>query len=168
MFNRSSRLHEVYLGLGANLGDRIGTLRAARDRLAPAVEVVRCSSLYQTPPWGVTDQPPFLNAVCYGRTALTPEQLLSFLKDLERDLGRTATKRWGPRAIDLDILFFDDLILATPTLTIPHSLLHERAFVLVPLREIAPDLRHPTLGTTIAVIANTVPTAELRVLAQAW
>jgi 2-amino-4-hydroxy-6-hydroxymethyldihydropteridine diphosphokinase len=124
--------------------------------------------VYETPPWGVTDQPPFLNAVCYGRTALPPDQLLTLLKDLERDLGRTATKRWGPRVIDLDLLFFDDLILTTPTLTIPHPLLHERAFVLVPLHEIAPDLNHPVLGTTIAVIADTVPTAELRVLAQSW
>jgi 2-amino-4-hydroxy-6-hydroxymethyldihydropteridine diphosphokinase len=158
----------VYLGLGANLGDRIATLRAARDQLAPAVEVVCCSSLYETPPWGVTDQPLFLNAVCSGRTALTPDQLLTFLKDLERDLGRTATKRWGPRVIDLDILFFDKLILNTPTLTIPHPLLHERAFVLLPLREIAPDLHHPLLGTRIAVLADTVPTADLRVLVQSW
>jgi 2-amino-4-hydroxy-6-hydroxymethyldihydropteridine diphosphokinase len=169
MFNHSpASRHTVYLGLGANLGDRIATLRAARDRLASAVDIVRSSSLYETPPWGVTNQPAFLNAVCLGQTALTPSELLVLLKNLERDLGRTATKRWGPRVIDLDILFFDDLILKTPTLTIPHPLLHERAFVLVPLSEIAPDLHHPLLGTTIAVIASTMPTPDVRVLAQSW
>lgn len=165
---QASPLHSVYLGLGANLGDRRATLCAARKQLAPSVEIVRCSSLYETPPWGVTDQPPFLNAVCYGRTALNPHNLLVFLKELERDLGRTATKRWGPRVIDLDILFFDDLILSTPSLTIPHSLLHERAFVLVPLHEIAPDLHHPVLGVSISALANAAPAADLHKLTQDW
>ncbi|HEX6289156.1 MAG TPA: 2-amino-4-hydroxy-6-hydroxymethyldihydropteridine diphosphokinase [Herpetosiphonaceae bacterium] len=169
MFNRTSPTpHQVYLGLGANLGDRAATLRAARARLAPSFTVLGCSSLYQTPPWGVTDQPPFLNAVCYGQTALAPAELLTFLKALERDLGRIATRRWGPRAIDLDILLFDDLILQTPTLTIPHPLLHERPFVLIPLRELAPDLRHPALGTTIADLAQALPEPDLQVIAQAW
>lgn len=161
-------LHSVYLGLGANLGDRLATLRAARDRLAPAVTVVRCSSLYETPPWGVTDQPSFFNAVCHGQTALTAFELLAFLKNLEADLGRTATRRWGPRLIDLDILFFDDLVLDTPTLTIPHLHLHERAFVLIPLSEIAPDLQHPRLGTSIATLAGSVSTDGLQRLDERW
>jgi 2-amino-4-hydroxy-6-hydroxymethyldihydropteridine diphosphokinase len=163
-----SVLHDVYLGLGANLGERRATLHAARDRLAPAVTVVRCSSLYETPPWGVADQPSFLNAVCHGQTALSAFELLACLKDLEADLGRTATTRWGPRLIDLDILLFDDLLLDTPTLTIPHLHLHERAFALIPLSEIAPDLRHPRLGVSIAALASTVSTEGLQRLDERW
>jgi 2-amino-4-hydroxy-6-hydroxymethyldihydropteridine diphosphokinase len=161
-------LHTVYLGLGANLGDRQATLRTARERLAAAVTLERCSSLYETPPWGVTDQPAFLNAVCQAQTALSAPELLALLKDLERDLGRTAGIRWGPRLIDLDILLFDDLMLATPTLTIPHPHLHERAFVLIPLREIAPDLRHPLLGVSIAELAGTLADSGLQRLGQRW
>ncbi|HEY0734242.1 MAG TPA: 2-amino-4-hydroxy-6-hydroxymethyldihydropteridine diphosphokinase [Herpetosiphonaceae bacterium] len=163
-----SALHNVYLGLGANLGERLATLRTARDRLAPAMTVVRCSSLYETPPWGVTDQPSFLNAVCHAQTALSAFELLAVLKDLEADLGRTATTRWGPRLIDLDILLFDDLVLATPTLTIPHLHLHERAFVLIPLSEIAPDLQHPRLGLSIAALAGSVSTEGLQRLDERW
>lgn len=161
-------LHDVYLGLGANLGERRAMLRTACDRLAPAVTVVRCSSLYETPPWGVTDQPAFLNAVCHGQTALSAFDLLAFLKGLEADLGRTATTRWGPRLIDLDILLFDDLLLTTSTLTIPHLHLHERAFVLIPLSEIAPDLQHPRLGLSIAALASSVSTAGLQRLDEPW
>lgn len=150
-------MHDIYVAFGANLGDRAATLRAARDRLPPAVQVARSSSLYQTPPWGVLDQPPFLNAVCHARTALPPGELLAYLKAVERTLGRKDAPRWGPRAIDLDILFFDSLILDTPTLRIPHPLLHQRAFVLIPLREIAPTLRHPVLGSTIAALADALP-----------
>jgi 2-amino-4-hydroxy-6-hydroxymethyldihydropteridine diphosphokinase len=149
--------HDLYLAFGANLGDRAVTMRAARERLAPAVEVVRSSSLYETPPWGVLDQPPFLNATCHARTTLSPHALLAYLKTIERALGRETTMRWGPRAIDLDILFFDDLILNTPTLRIPHPLLHERAFVLIPLHEISPTLQHPVLGTTVAALVDALP-----------
>jgi 2-amino-4-hydroxy-6-hydroxymethyldihydropteridine diphosphokinase len=161
-------LHTVYLGLGANLGDRQAMLRTAREQLAAAVTIVRCSSLYETPPWGVTDQPPFINAVCHGQTALSAVELLAFLKDLERNLGRTAATRWGPRLIDIDILLYDDLVLATPTLTIPHQHLHERAFVLIPLREIAPDILHPVLGVSVAALAETLSDSDLQRLEQRW
>ena len=128
----------AYLGLGANLGDAAETLREAARRLADLGPVVARSSLYRTPAWGVTDQPPFVNAALALETTLEPHALLAALKDLERELGRTPTFRWGPRAIDLDILAYDGVRLDEPELTIPHARLAERAFALVPLAEIAP------------------------------
>lgn len=163
-----SDLHEIYLAFGANLGDRAATLQAARAALARHMDFVQCSHLYETPPWGDLDQPPFLNAVCHARTALAPHALLAFLKATERALGRVATRRWGPRAIDLDILFYDDLVLTTPTLTVPHPLLHERAFVLAPLREIAPLVRHPVLHETIAALADKISTDDVQILDHPW
>jgi len=137
-------LATVYFGLGANLGDRAANLRAACRRLQESgVRIERCSSLYETEPWGVAEQPRYLNAVCRGETALPPRALLALAKDIERDLQRTPTVRYGPRTIDVDILLYDDLRLETRDLTIPHPRLSERPFVLVPLAEIAPDLRLP-------------------------
>jgi 2-amino-4-hydroxy-6-hydroxymethyldihydropteridine diphosphokinase len=126
------------LGLGANLGDPAATLREAKERLGMLGRVSAVSSLYRTPPWGLADQPPFVNAALALETALEPRELLAALKDLERELGRTPTFRWGPRAIDLDILAYDGVRLEEPELTIPHARLAERAFALVPLAEIAP------------------------------
>lgn len=143
-------LATVYLGLGANLGDRAANLREARRRLgAGGVRLERCSSLYETEPWGVPDQPRFLNAVCRGRTELSPELLLALAKRIEGELGRVPTVRYGPRAIDIDILLYDGLACASPELTIPHPRLSERAFVLVPLAEIDPDLVVPGLERTV-------------------
>lgn len=163
-----SDLHEMYLAFGANLGDRAATMRAAHQRLAQHMTFVQCSPLYETPPWGDLDQPPFLNAVCHARTTLAPHDLLVVLKTIERDLGRVASRHWGPRAIDLDILFYDDLVLTTSSLTIPHPRLHERAFVLIPLRTIAPHLRHPGLHKTIAELAATVDDPAVKIVDQAW
>lgn len=147
--NNQTPEHTVYLALGSNLGDRAENLRRARDALAPQVQVLAASSVYETQPWGYLDQPAFLNQVIAAKTMLTPQALLAHLKQIEQGLGRQTTFRYGPRLIDLDILFYDDLILNQPGLTIPHPQLAERAFVLVPLAELNPDLHHPTLGKTI-------------------
>jgi 2-amino-4-hydroxy-6-hydroxymethyldihydropteridine diphosphokinase len=153
--------HDVYLALGTNLGDRIANLRAALRSFAPDLELAAASKIFETPPWGFTDQPPFLNMVIHARTGLSPESLLSKLKQLEVELGREQTFRWGPRLIDLDILFYDDLILDTPSLNIPHKRLHERAFVLVPLADLAPDFIHPVLGRTIRQLLADVDAGEI-------
>ncbi len=135
----------IYLALGTNLGDREGNLKQALVRLAPFVHVTRMSSIYETEPVGVREQPWFLNQVIAGTTTLSPIDLLRRVKRIEIEMGRTETIRFGPRPIDIDILLYDRLIELSPVLTIPHPRLHERAFVLVPLAEIAPDLVHPRL-----------------------
>ena len=135
--------HTVYLALGSNLGDRLANLKQAIDALTPQMEVKAKSSVYETPPWGFEDQPKFLNQVVKAKTYLDPEPLLKHLKRLEVALGRQASFPNGPRLIDMDILFYDDLILNTSSLIIPHPHLHERGFVLLPLMELSPDLVHP-------------------------
>jgi 2-amino-4-hydroxy-6-hydroxymethyldihydropteridine diphosphokinase len=138
--------HIVYLAFGSNMGNRLANLKAAVNSLTPQMAVKNKSSVYETPPWGFTEQAPFLNQVVMVKTYLKPQALLSHLKRLEMALGRVPNFKNGPRLIDIDILFFDDLVLDTPPLVIPHPRLQERAFVLVPLAEIAPDLVHPILG----------------------
>ncbi|MGE5263251.1 MAG: 2-amino-4-hydroxy-6-hydroxymethyldihydropteridine diphosphokinase [Acidobacteriota bacterium] len=133
----------VFLALGANLGDREKNLHEAIARLAPFVDIASTSSIYETEPVGVREQPWFLNLVVRGTTTLSPVDLLRRVKKIEIEMGRSEGIRFGPRPIDIDILFYDRLIELSPALTIPHPRLHERAFVLIPLAEIAPDFVHP-------------------------
>ncbi len=141
---------QVYLGLGSNLGDRAGFMRHACASLPPEVNLLRASQIYETPPWGYTDQPAFLNQVVEVETGLEPEELLAKLKAVENDLGRVKNFRYGPRCIDLDILFYGSRIFQSDQLTIPHPALAERAFVLVPMHELDPDFIHPQLNKSIA------------------
>jgi 2-amino-4-hydroxy-6-hydroxymethyldihydropteridine diphosphokinase len=141
------------LGLGTNLGDRAGNLEAAVAGLSRFLDVTGQSSIYETAPMYVEDQSPFLNMVLAAETGMAPEPLLSALKQLERRLGRVPGERFGPRVIDLDILFYADRTISAPGLEIPHPRLAERAFVLVPAAEIAPDWRHPASGHTVRELA---------------
>ncbi len=147
--------HIIYLALGTNLGDRFANLHTTIDSLAPQVHVEAESRIYETPPWGFLDQPTFLNMALRAVTDLPPADLLVFLKQREVELGRIPTFRDGPRLIDIDILFYDDLVLNTLPLVIPHPRLHERAFVLVPLADIAPDFIHPVLNQSIRALLDT-------------
>jgi len=139
----------AYLGLGSNLGHREANIASALNMLGREARILKVSSLYETEPVGHKDQPWFLNCTCSVETELAPQALLELAKNIEKNLGRKRTLRFGPRLIDIDILFYDDLILDSPDLVIPHPRLAERAFVLVPLKEIAPNLVHPLLGVTI-------------------
>lgn len=141
--------HIIYLALGSNLEDRLANLKQAIASLPPQMMVKAKSRVYETPPWGYADQPMFLNQVLQAKTYLDPEPLLRHIKRLEVALGRKTGFRNGPRLIDIDILFYDDLVLETPALTLPHPHLHERGFVLLPMMDIAPDLVHPVKQKSI-------------------
>ncbi|HSO13947.1 MAG TPA: 2-amino-4-hydroxy-6-hydroxymethyldihydropteridine diphosphokinase [Anaerolineales bacterium] len=135
--------HTVYLSLGTNIGDRAANLKEAVASLPPQMTVKKKSNVYETPPWGYTEQEAFLNQVMQVTTYLEPEPLLKHLKRLEVALGREPTFRYGPRLIDIDILFYDDLVFKSPSLIVPHPNVHERGFVLLPMMDIAPDHVHP-------------------------
>ena len=146
--------HIVYLALGTNLGDRPANLKQAIGALTPQLEVKAKSQVYETPPWGFEDQPKFLNQVIKANTYLDPEPLLKHLKRLEVALGRKESFPNGPRLIDMDILFYDDLVMEKPSLVLPHPRLHERGFVLLPLLEVAPNLVHPVHKKSVREMAE--------------
>lgn len=140
----------AYIALGSNLGDKEKNLRRALLLLTQqGVEVVRVSSFLSTEPYGVTDQPQFLNAVACVRTSLAPLALLDVLLATELAMGRVRLRHWGERNIDLDLLLYEDVVLDTKRLRLPHPDMQNRDFVLLPLAEIAPELKHPTLQKTI-------------------
>jgi len=153
----------AFIGLGGNLGDSVATLTAALRALdaLPDTRVVRASKLYRTAAWGVTDQPDFINAVALLHTRRTPRQLLEDLLEIERHAGRhrldDGSDRWGPRTLDLDLLLFADARIDEPGLHVPHPRIQERAFVLVPLAEIAPDAHIPGVGTAAQALARMAP-----------
>ena len=161
---KGAKKHGVFLALGSNLGDRLANLRAAVDGLEPEVSVLRQSKIYETPPWGFEDQRTFLNMVLQAETNLAPGKLLRFLKEIEVRLGREQSFRWGPRLIDIDILFYDDLVLDTSSMVIPHPRIPERAFVLVPLADIAPDLIHPVEKKSIRELLDAVDHSGIKPL----
>lgn len=144
---------KTYLCLGGNLGDRMAALTEALRLLdaTPGMQRTACSSVYETEPWAVADQPNFLNLVAAYETTLSPQDLLAACKSVETEVGRVASYRWGPRLIDVDILLYGDRVvdMAEPDLQIPHPRMTQRAFVLVPLAEIAPGLGVPPDGLTV-------------------
>ncbi len=140
----------VYISIGSNLGSREENCKRAVSLLAESnVTIRKQSRMYETEPWGVKDQPPFINMAIEIETDKNPEDLLGILQNIEKHMGKAKTVKWGPRIIDLDMLFYDDLIIDTPQLEIPHPFMHEREFVLKPLAEIAPDKKHPVIGKTV-------------------
>lgn len=145
----------AYLGLGSNLSDPAGQVRRALGAIAalPASRLAAASRLYRSPPLGPQDQPDYINAVAALETMLTPRDLLHVLQTIEHDFGRVRLRRWGERVIDLDVLLYDDLCLDSPELTLPHPGIGERAFVLRPLAELAPDLVIPGLGPLADLLA---------------
>lgn len=146
----------AYIALGANLGDRQANIQTALRRLAqlPTIELVRVSSLYETAPVGTADQPDFLNLAVAARTSLAPQALLDALLHIENQMGRVRTERWGPRVIDMDLLLYGGEQVSLPGLTVPHPRLRERAFVLIPLAEIAPELTLPGDGEKVTDLAE--------------
>jgi 2-amino-4-hydroxy-6-hydroxymethyldihydropteridine diphosphokinase len=150
----ASSFETVYLALGTNLGDRLENLRRALAELPAGVRVLRASPVYETLPWGITDQPLFLNMVVEAQTTLAPLALLHELKTLERRLGRREGVRYGPRLIDLDILIYGNRVVESPELVIPHPRMAERAFVLVPLCDLAAEGRHPVLEVTFGALRD--------------
>jgi 2-amino-4-hydroxy-6-hydroxymethyldihydropteridine diphosphokinase len=147
---------KVYLALGSNLGDRMGNLASAVERLSESITIRKVSSIYETEPVYYKEQPLFLNAALSGLTELDPFDLLRFVKGIESELGRQPSFRNAPRLIDIDILFYGDRIIDTLELTIPHTHIAERAFVLVPLAEIAPEMVHPLTHKKIKDLLSAV------------
>lgn len=148
----------AYLCLGSNLGEREKNLTQALSLLSQEINMEKVSPVYETEPVGYKEQPLFLNLVCQITTDLNPRELLRLAKNIERKMGRAPSRQINsPRLIDIDILFYDNTIIETQDLTIPHPRLSQRAFVLIPLAEIAPKLVHPVLGNSIAELASNVP-----------
>src|SRR2546426_11378917 len=157
--------HTIYLALGSNMGDRRGNLAAALQQLREVMEISAISSIYETEPVGYLEQARFLNMVCSGKTGFSAQELLKRVKEIEKSLGLQTTFRNGPRPIDIDILFYDDLRVTQDDLTVPHPRMAERAFVLVPLAEIAPDKVDPASGQKVQELLASIPQEGVKKLA---
>ena len=151
---------KVYLSLGSNVGDREAHLRDAQARLGAVGRVSAVSSFYETEPVEFTEQPWFLNCAVALETAQMPQPLMTSILNLEEAMGRRRVQKKGPRTIDIDILLFGDTILNSPEITVPHPAMHERRFVLEPLAEIAPNVRHPILNKTILELRDALPPGQ--------
>jgi len=145
-------MDNIFISIGSNLGDRISTCREAIKKMAELCDIVEISSLYETEPVGKEDQPNFINCAVKTRTDLSPQELLERLNSIEDTLGRVRDEKWGPRTIDLDIIFYYDLVINEKDLIIPHPRAHLRRFVLEPICEIAPDYRHPVLNQAVGAL----------------
>lgn len=143
------KLNEVYLALGTNVGDKTKNLSDAIDLIGERIKVLKTSRIYPSKPMGFKNQDTFLNMVIFGKTHMDLMTLFEFVKDVERRVGRVERFRWGPREIDVDILFYNDEIYNSEILTVPHLRLHERDFVLIPLMDINPDLIHPVFKVKV-------------------
>ena len=152
----------AFIGAGANLGEPVRQIRGAQDALqkSPGVKFLAASSFYRTQPMGPVEQPPFINAVFSLETEIGPHELLSLLLEIEQKMGRVRKERWGPRVIDLDLLFYGDAVIGGEGLEVPHPRLHERRFVLAPLAEIAPDLVHPVLKKPVSQLLADLPAGD--------
>ena len=149
----------AFIGAGANLGEPVRQIRQAQDALrkSPGIKFLDASSLYRTQPMGPVEQPPFINAVFSLEAEIGPHDLLSLLLDIEQKMGRVRKERWGPRVIDLDLLFYGEEIIKEQGLEVPHPRLHERRFVLAPLAEIAPGFAHPVIKKTVSELLAGLP-----------
>jgi len=157
-------MNEVYLGLGSNVGDRLLNLNKAIELLSEKIQILKKSKIYVSKAVGYTDQPDFYNMVLYGKTDLSPEELFNFIKDVEKNAGRVYRFHWGPREIDIDILFYNDLVYKSDKLNIPHPRLHERDFVLLPLIELNPKLFHPVLNKRVSDLKEFMENSVIGVL----
>lgn len=155
----------IYIAVGTNKGNREANLRAARQAFPPRIQLVEQSPIYETEPWGYADQPDFLNQVIKARTTLPPLALLTYLKEIEKRLGRVPSFRNAPRVIDLDILFYDDIVFENERLIIPHPRLEERAFVLVPLSQLTTQFSHPVHGKTVSELLSQVDQSSVKLYA---
>ena len=157
-------MHNVWFSLGSNEGDRMDMLSQAMEMLADIFEITAESPVYETEPWGITVQPKFLNMCAAVRSELTAGEVLEKINEIEAMLGRLRKTKWGQRTIDIDIIFYDDEIISSERLTIPHEYMHERAFVLVPLNDIVADKIHPVKKETVNELLKKLPKEKMTCL----